>query len=67
MKDDGTDLSDVKISDDGSIITFVRGSAPNRFGWVANPSQAPNGAERAIWAVRSTGGPAWRVAEGGRA
>lgn len=65
LKDDGTDLTNVSISDDGSIITFVRGSAPNRFGWVANPSQDPNGSERAIWAVRSSGGPAWRVAEGG--
>ena len=64
LKDDGTDLTDVELSDDGSIIVFVRGSAPNRFGWVANPSHDPNGAERAIWAVRSVGGPAWRVAEG---
>ncbi|MCC6432957.1 MAG: PD40 domain-containing protein, partial [Gemmatimonadaceae bacterium] len=64
LDDDGSDLTDVEISDDGSIITFVRGSAPNRFGWVANPSHSADGAERAIWAVRSTGGPAWRVAEG---
>jgi len=64
LKDDGTDLTDVELSDDGNIIVFVRGSAPNRYGWVANPSHDPNGAERAIWAVRSTGGPAWRVAEG---
>jgi len=64
MQDDGTDLSDVELSDDGSIIVFVRGSAPNRFGWVANPNQDPNGAERAIWAVRASGGAAWRVAVG---
>ena len=64
LQDDGTDLSDVELSDDGSIIIFVRGSAPNRFGWVANPNQNPDGAERAIWAVRSSGGPAWRVAVG---
>lgn len=64
LKDDGTDLTDVKLSDDGRIIVFVRGSAPNRYGWIANPSHDPNGAERAIWAVRSTGGPAWRVAAG---
>ncbi|MEQ1691232.1 MAG: prolyl oligopeptidase family serine peptidase [Gemmatimonas sp.] len=64
LTDDGTDLTDVEISDDGSIITFVRGSAPNRFGWVANPSHSPDGSERAIWAVRATGGPSWRVAEG---
>ncbi len=62
--DDGTDLTNVSVSDDGSVIVFVRGSAPNRFDWVANPSHDPDGAERAIWAVRSTGGPAWRVAQG---
>jgi len=64
LNDDGEDLTNVSISDDGSTIVFVRGSAPNRFGWVANPSHDADGAERAIWAVRSAGGPAWRVAEG---
>lgn len=63
--DDGVDMSDVSLSDDGTTIVFVRGSAPNRQGWVANPSHDPNGGERAIWAVRTTGGPAWRVAVGG--
>ncbi len=64
LKDDGTDLTNLSLSDDGSVIVFVRGSAPNRNGWVANPSHDPAGAERAIWAVRSTGGPAWRLAGG---
>lgn len=64
LDDDGTDLNDVTLSDDGSIAVFVRGSAPNRQGWVANPSHDPDGAERAIWAVRTSGGAAWRVAEG---
>lgn len=63
-EDDGTDLSDVQISDDGEVIVFVRGTAPNRYGWVADPSHNPQGAERAIWAVRSSGGAPWRVAEG---
>jgi dipeptidyl aminopeptidase/acylaminoacyl peptidase len=63
--DDGLDISNISISDDGSIITFVRGSATNSRDWVANPSHDPNGPERAIWAVRSTGGaPAWKVAVG---
>jgi dipeptidyl-peptidase-4 len=65
MNDDGIDLTGVQLSDDGSVAVFVRGSAPNRAGWVANPSHDPNGAERAIWAVRTTGGrAAWRVAAG---
>lgn len=65
LKDDGIELTDVNISDDGSVVVFIRGLAPNNQGWVANPTADPNGQERAIWAVRTTGGPAWRVAEGG--
>jgi len=64
MEDDGIDISDVTVSADGSTIAFVRGSAPNREGWVANPTHDPAGAERSIWAVRSSGGPASRLAEG---
>jgi len=65
LKDDGTDLTTLRISDDGSSIVFVRGSAPNNQGWVANPGGDPNGAERAIWAVRTaTPGAARRLAEG---
>ena len=65
MEDDGTDLTAVSLSADGSIAIFVRGSAPNRVGWVANPTHDPDGTERAIWAARTTGGGgAWRLAEG---
>ena len=64
LEDDGTDLSQIRISDDGSIVVFCRGTVPNRSGWVANATADPDGAERAIWAVRTSGGPAWRVAEG---
>jgi dipeptidyl aminopeptidase/acylaminoacyl peptidase len=64
MEDDGIDVSDVTVSADGSTVVFVRGSAPNRQGWVANPTHDPDGAERTIWAVRSSGGHAWRLAEG---
>ena len=65
LEDDGVDLTDLRISDDGSIVTFVRGHAPNREGWVANPLSNPDGADRTIWAARTSGGPAWKVAEGG--
>jgi dipeptidyl-peptidase-4 len=64
LDDDGRDLTTVRLSDDGSVAVFVRGSAPNRVGWIANPSHDPAGAERAIWAVRTNGGESWRVAEG---
>jgi dipeptidyl-peptidase-4 len=64
LADDGTDMTNVELSDDGRIAVFVRGSAPNRAGWVANPSHDPDGAERAIWAARTDGTGAWRLAEG---
>jgi dipeptidyl-peptidase-4 len=64
VEDDGTDLANLGISDDGSVVVFVRGHTPNREGWVANPTSDPNGAERTIWAAPALGGAAWRLAEG---
>ena len=61
MTDDGTDLSGIRISDDGSTVIFIRGTAPNRDGWVANPTANPDGPERAVWAARTAGGPTWKV------
>jgi dipeptidyl-peptidase-4 len=65
LKDDGNDLTGLRISSDGMTVAFVRGSAPNNMGWVANPTSDPDGAERAIWATRvNKPGAAWRLAEG---
>ncbi|MEI9971859.1 MAG: hypothetical protein WDO73_07265 [Ignavibacteriota bacterium] len=63
LKDDGIMMSAVKISDDGSMVIFLRGEQPNRDGWAPNPSADPNGPEHAIWAARTAGGPAWRVVD----
>jgi dipeptidyl aminopeptidase/acylaminoacyl peptidase len=64
LTDDGVELSDISIADDGSVVTFVRGTQPNREGWVANPTSSPTGAARTIWAVRTTGGAPWTLGEG---
>jgi dipeptidyl-peptidase 4 len=64
MKDDGIELSDLSISDDGAIVVFVRGTQPNREGWVANSTANPEGATRTIWAARTAGGAAWKLGEG---
>jgi len=61
LEDDGEDLSSLRISDDGSVIVFVRGHSPNRDGWIANPSSNPDGSERAIWAVSTRGGKPWKL------
>lgn len=63
MDDDGVDLTDLSLSADGSVAVFVRGHARNRDGWVANPLSNPDGTERAIWAVRTSGGAPFRLAE----
>ncbi|MEE3151377.1 MAG: hypothetical protein VX300_03805, partial [Acidobacteriota bacterium] len=55
--DDGNDMTDVTLSDDGSTIVFVRGHTPNRDGWIANPTSNADGAERVITGVRTSGGP----------
>ena len=64
MKDDGVDTTQLSISDDGTTVSFTRGHGMNREGWVANPEANPSGVERAIWAAKTTGGAAWRLAEG---
>ena len=57
VKEDGADVTEIRIADDGSTVAWVRGSGPNRQGWIANPTSDPDGAERAIWAVRVTPTP----------
>jgi dipeptidyl aminopeptidase/acylaminoacyl peptidase len=65
MEDNGVDMTELSVSADGSTAVFVRGGAANRQGWIADPGHDPAGGDRAIWAVRTTGGaPAIRVAEG---
>jgi dipeptidyl aminopeptidase/acylaminoacyl peptidase len=64
LEDDGIDLTTLSISADGSVVVFVRGHDPNRAGWVANVTSDPAGADRTVWAARTTGGGrAWRLAE----
>jgi dipeptidyl-peptidase 4 len=67
LDDDGVVLSDLEISDDGTIVTFLRGGEPNTRGWIANPTSDPNGQERAVWAARTSGGDAWRLGVGSAA
>ena len=63
LDDDGIDITNLNISDDGTVVTFVRGTQPNREGWVANPTSNPAGADRTVWAARTGGGAAWKLGE----
>jgi len=53
LTDDGVDLTSLRISADGSVVVYIRGHAPNRDGWIANPTSDPRGGERAVWAART--------------
>jgi dipeptidyl-peptidase-4 len=57
--DNGVEIGDLEISDDGRVVTFVRGTQPNREGWIANPTSDARGADRTVWAVLTSGGGAW--------
>jgi dipeptidyl-peptidase-4 len=63
LEDDGIDLQSLQVSDDGEIVTFLRGHTRNREGWVANPTSDPRGGERVVWAMSTKGGNPWRVVE----
>jgi dipeptidyl-peptidase 4 len=64
LEDNGIDITQLSISDDGATVVFTRGSAPNREGWIADPEADPRGTERALWAARTSGRAAWRLAQG---
>ena len=62
LTDDGVDLGQIALSDDGSVVLFVRGHGPNMEGMIANPPSDPLGGRREIWAASTGGGRApWRV------
>ncbi|HSM61727.1 MAG TPA: hypothetical protein VK849_13055, partial [Longimicrobiales bacterium] len=63
LEDDGVDLTGLQITEDGALVTFIRGHAPNREGWIANPASDPRGGERAVWAMSTVGGNPWRVTD----
>jgi dipeptidyl aminopeptidase/acylaminoacyl peptidase len=63
MQDDGKELADLRISDDGLVIVFVRGQGANREGWIANPSSEPGGGRQELWAVHTRKGKPYKLAE----
>ncbi len=68
VEDDGVDLRPMQISDDGSIVVFIRGHAPGvgrrtvMPGWIASPASDPEGGKNEVWAARTSGDRRpWRV------
>jgi dipeptidyl-peptidase-4 len=62
IADDAVDLTSLAISDDGSVVVFVRGHSTNRSGQVGNQASDPGGGRREVWAASTTGARTpWRV------
>lgn len=62
--DDALDLTGLEISDDGSVVVFIRGHSQNFKGQIGNQASDPNGGHREVWAATTSGKrPAWRVVE----
>ncbi len=53
--DDGQDLSQVALSRDGSLLSFVRGGPPNSKGEIPNPRSLAAPPQRQVWLL-DTGG-----------
>ncbi len=69
-EDDGIDLRPMQISDDGSIVVFIRGHAPGvgrrpiAPDWIANPASDPDGGRNEVWAATTSGDrEPWRVVD----
>ena len=53
LEDNGIDVTNLSISDDGSVVVFVRGYTLGRTDRAANPTSDPNGADLSIWVART--------------
>jgi len=62
--DEVFEIPDVLLTDDGKTAVFIKGGQPNSAGWVTNSDSDPDGREQAVWAVRTEGGEAWKIALG---
>ena len=58
--DDGQDLTQVALSPDGSLLSFVRGGPPNSKGEVPNPRSLATPPLRQVWLLDTAGGAAPR-------
>jgi dipeptidyl aminopeptidase/acylaminoacyl peptidase len=64
LEDDGQDLGDLSLSEDGSTLVYVRGSGKNPAGQYANPTSSPAGVEQDVWSVAFAGGEPKKIDAG---
>lgn len=54
-EDDGSPLSSLTLSPDGSFLIYIRGGSRNRAGEHPNPTSDPDGGKQNIWMIRTDG------------
>jgi dipeptidyl aminopeptidase/acylaminoacyl peptidase len=64
LEDDGQELSDVSLSEDGSTVVYVRGGGKNPAGQYPNPTSDPAGVEQDVWAIAFAGGEPKKIDAG---
>ena len=64
LEDDGQELSDLSLSDDGTTLVYVRGGGKNPAGQYPNPTSNPAGAEQDVWSVALAGGEPKKIDAG---
>jgi dipeptidyl aminopeptidase/acylaminoacyl peptidase len=62
--DDGGELGELRYSEDGKAIVYVRGAGKNSKGEYANPTSNPAGTEQATWVVPWSGGSTAKIDAG---
>src|SRR5271170_3593407 len=63
-QDDGGELSDLRFSEDGNAIVYVRGEGKDSAGDYANPTSNPAGEQQTIWVIGWKGGAPVRIDAG---
>jgi dipeptidyl aminopeptidase/acylaminoacyl peptidase len=66
-EDDGQDLSELALSRDGSLLSFVRGGPPNSKGEIPNPRSLKSPPLRQVWLVGTDGSAGPRLVATGYA
>jgi dipeptidyl aminopeptidase/acylaminoacyl peptidase len=63
-EDDGQQIGDLRISNSGESVVYVRGGAPNAAKEIPNPTSDPAGKKRQVWSIPASGGEPILIGEG---
>src|SRR5438552_5385828 len=62
--DDGQELGDLSLSEDGNIVLYTRGGEKNPGGQYPNPTSNPAGVEQSVWSAAWSGGEPKKIDAG---